>query len=71
MPDFDSYRELRNGKRCKTNSGQTKRKNGGTQSNRAGNSSENTEEEFSENCTLTQEAVEEPTKDFIASRHIS
>ena len=65
MLDFDSYRELRNGKRYNTNSGQTVSENGSTEDNRAGNSLENIEEEIPEIGTLTQEAVNEQIKGFI------
>ena len=67
MLGFDFYRELRNGKKYKTNSGQTMSENCSTEDNRAGNSSENTEEEVPEIHTLTQEAVNEQIKGFIAS----
>ena len=64
MLDFDSYRELRNGKRYNTNSGQTVSEKSSTEDNRAGNSSENIEEEVPEIGTLTQEAVNEQIKEF-------
>ena len=66
MPDSGFYRELSSGKKYTKNSGQTLSDNGSVEDNRAGNSSENTKEEFSEIRTLTQEAVNKQIKGFIA-----
>ena len=59
-------RELKNGKRYNTNPESEMSENGNVEINRLNNSSENAEEEFSEIHTLTQEAVNEQIKGFIA-----
>ena len=66
MLDFDSYRELRSGERYNTNAVHTVSDNGSVEDNRADNSSKNTEEEVPETRILTQEAVNEQIKGFIA-----
>ena len=66
MLDFDFYRELKKGKRYKRNAGYLISENGSTALNRADNSSENAEEEVAKIHALTQEAVSEGIKGFIA-----
>ena len=66
MLDSDSYRELGNGKRYKTGSDRTMSENASVEDNRAGHSAENTEQEVPKIRTLTQEAVNEQIKGFIA-----
>ena len=66
MLAFDSYRELTNGKRYKTNTDHETCENGSTEDNRVCNSAEKTEEEASEVRVLTQEAVNEQMKRFFA-----
>ena len=66
MLAIDPYRELRIGKRHKTNTDYEKSEHGGTEDNRVSNLSENAEEEVPKLRVLTQEAVNEEIKGFIA-----
>ena len=52
---LQSCREVRNGISYRTNSSQTMSGNGSYEDNRAGNPPQNTKEEVTENCILTQE----------------
>ena len=61
MLDLDSYRELRNSKRYKTNVDHTLSENGSLDNNSSGN-----EEEVSEFRTLNKKAVNQQIKGFIA-----
>ena len=69
MLDFDFYRELKKGKRYKRNAGYLISENSSTALNRADNSSKNAEEEVAKIHALTQEAVSEGMKGFIAPLH--
>ena len=66
MHDYAEYRELRNGKRYYTSIERTMSDNGSTEENVIGILSENVEGEVSEIQTLTQEAVNERIRGFIA-----
>ena len=66
MSDSDSYRELKSGKRYNTSLWRTMSENDSIEEDSAGNSSENFDEEVPEIHTLTQEAVNEQIKGFIA-----
>ena len=66
MLDSEEYRELRKGKRYYTHTKQTLHYNSSIEENATGNSSENVEGEVSEIQTLTQEAVNEQIRGFIA-----
>ena len=59
MLDSYSHRVLRNGKRYNTDSGRTMNENGIVEDNRAGKSSENTDEEVPVFGLLTQETINE------------
>ena len=60
------YKKLRNGKRYQTSIEHTKCDHGSTEENAIGTSSENVEGEISKIQTLTQEAVNEQIRWFIA-----
>ena len=66
MLHFEESREFGNGKRYNTSIERKMRHNGSIQENVNGNSSENVEGEVSEIQTLTQEAVNQQIKVFIA-----
>ena len=66
MLESDSYREFRNGKGHKRNPERTMSENGSIEESRAGNSSENAEEEIPKIHTLSREAVSEQIKGFVA-----
>ena len=66
MLDFYFYRELRNGKKYNADPARIMSENGSVEDNRAGNSSENTEEEVPQIRTLTQEALKEQIEGFMA-----
>ena len=66
MLNFNSYQELKNGKKYNNNLGRTMSQSGGVEDHRASNSSEYIEEEVPEIRTLNQEAVNEQIKGFIA-----
>ena len=66
MPNFTEYREIRNGKRCQTSIERTLSNHGSTEGISKGRSLENVEGEVSEFQTLTQEAVKEQIRGFIA-----
>ena len=71
MVDFDSYQELRNRKRYKTNSDYKMNEKASTDYNGAGNSWVNMEEEVPEISILSQEAVNEQIKGFVAPSYVS
>ena len=66
MLDSTEYRELRNGIRYYTSIGSTLSDHSSTEENLTRTSSENVEGEVSEIQTLTQEAVNEQIRGFIA-----
>ena len=66
MLNSTEYRELRNGKRYQTSIERTMRNHRSTEEIANGSSSENVEGEVSEFQTLTQEAVSEQIRGFIA-----
>ena len=67
MPISAEYRELSNGKRFYTSKECTMSDHRSTEENITGNSSENIDGEVSEIQTLTQEAVNEHDRGFIAT----
>ena len=56
---FHTYRELRGGKRLKTNSGHLVSKNGSVEDNRASNWKKTVDEEVLENHIMNREVVNE------------
>ena len=66
MLGSEEYREFENGKRCYTSIERSMSDNGSIEENAVGNSSENVDEEVSQSQTLTQQAVNEQIRGFIA-----